>query len=137
MTELMRYVTVNKLLRYSTFGHQITRGLIRIGLYAVLSFSSLSVVDITDCVLLRPERPQSKPKPLRYLVRSWFEAGRAPVADLLARASSLVLVRCYSKLDDKPNFSSLQVCDQLRTSFEPDSVMEFGFESVCDQLRTS
>jgi len=23
------------------------------------------------------------------------------------------------------------------TSFEPDSVMEFGFEPVCDQLRTS
>ena len=27
------------------------------------------------------------------------------------------------------------VCDQLRTSFEPDSVIEFGFELVCDQLR--
>ena len=30
-----------------------------------------------------------------------------------------------------------KVCDQLRTSFEPDSVMEFGFEPVCDQLRTN
>ena len=41
---------------------------------------------------------------------------------------------------DRPNFSSLQVCeqlrtifdaicDQLRTSFEPDSVMEFGLYS--------
>ena len=39
------------------------------------------------------------------------------------------------KLHDRPNFSSLQVCDQLRTSFEPDSVMEFGFEPVCNQLR--
>ena len=45
--------------------------------------------------------------PLRYLVRSWFEAGRKHV-------------RSWSA-----------------TSFEPDSVMEFGFEPVCDQLRTS
>jgi len=29
------------------------------------------------------------------------------------------------------------VCNQLRTSFEPDSVIQFGFEPVCDQLRTS
>jgi len=36
--------------------------------------------------------------PLRFLVRSWFGAG--------------------SKL----------VAEQLRTSFEPDSVMEFGFK---------
>jgi len=29
------------------------------------------------------------------------------------------------------------VCDQLQTSLEADSVMEFVFEPVCDQLRTS
>jgi len=39
------------------------------------------------------------------------------------------------KLHDRPNFSSLQVCDQLRTSFEPDSVMEFGLKQAT--VRTS
>ena len=42
--------------------------------------------------------------PLRYLVRSWFETGRRQV---------------------RTSFDP--VCDQLRTTFEPDSVMEFGF----------
>ena len=41
------------------------------------------------------------------LVADRFEAGRRPASNLSA------------------------------TSFEPDSVMEFGFEPVCDQLRTS
>ena len=41
--------------------------------------------------------------PLRYLVRSWFE----PVTE----------------------FGFEPVCDQLRTSFEPASVMEFGFNT--------
>ena len=61
----------------------------------------------------------------KFHYASWFEPdsvmefGRGP-------ASS-----CYfaaSKLDDRPDFSSLEVCDQLRTSFGPDSVMEFGFQ---------
>jgi len=38
-------------------------------------------------------------------------------------------------LDDRPNFCSLHVCDQLRTCLRSDSVMEFGFEPVCDQVR--
>ena len=49
--------------------------------------------------------------PLRYLVADRFEASRRPAA----RARY-----------DRPNFCSLQVCDQLRTSLRPDSVMEFG-----------
>ena len=52
------------------------------------------------------------------MVRSWFEAGRGPASPCSFAAS---------KLDVRPNFSSLQVRDQLRTSFEPHSVMEFGF----------
>ena len=52
------------------------------------------------------------------LVADRSEAGRRPVADLLAR---------YMRRD-RPNYSSLQVCDQ-------DSVTEFGFEPVCDQDR--
>ena len=46
--------------------------------------------------------------PLRYLVRSWFEAGSKLVADSFEAGSN------------EP------VCDQLRTSFEPDSVVESG-----------
>ena len=62
------------------------------------------------------------------LVRSWFEgfepdsvmeSGRGPASSCWFAAS---------KIDDRPNFSSLQVCDQLRTSFEPAGVMEFGFK---------
>ena len=48
----------------------------------------------------------------------WFEAGRRQV-----RSRSLTIFE--------------PVCDQLQTSFEPDSIMEFGFEPVYDQLRTS
>jgi len=47
--------------------------------------------------------------PLRYLVRSWFEDGRRQVLS-------------WSATSFEP------VCDQLRTSFEPASVMEFGFK---------
>ena len=56
----------------------------------------------------------------------WFDAGSKLVVRSWSRTCKLVLVRC--KPDDRPNFSSLQVCDQLRTSFEPDSVMEFGLK---------
>jgi len=35
-------------------------------------------------------------------------------------------------LDDRPNFGSLQVCDQLRTCLRPDSVMEFGFKKTAE-----
>jgi len=48
--------------------------------------------------------------PLRYLVRSWSQTG-----------SKLVGV------------SFEPVCEQLRTSFEPASVMEFGFNFVENQ----
>ena len=44
------------------------------------------------------------------LVADSYEVGHRPVADLLARASSLLA----SELDDRPNFNSLQVCDQPR-----------------------
>jgi len=49
------------------------------------------------------------------LVADRFEAGRGPVADLLARASSQhqISARCRSA-----------------TSFEPDSVMEFGLYQI-------
>jgi len=48
----------------------------------------------------------------------WSQTGPRLVADLLAHASELA---------DRPNSSSLQVCDQLRICLRPDSVMEFGF----------
>jgi len=57
----------------------------------------------------------------------WSQTGPRLVADLLARVSSLELAT--SELDDRPNSSSLQVCDQLRTCLRPDSVMEFGFNA--------
>jgi len=57
--------------------------------------------------------------PLRYLVADTPEAGRRP-------ASSCSLAA--SELDDRPNSSSLQVRDQLRTCLRPDSVMDFGFK---------
>ena len=59
----------------------------------------------------------------------WFEAGSKLVADRFeaGRGPASSCLFAASKLDDSPNFSSLQVCDQLRTSFEPDSVMEFSF----------
>ena len=37
----------------------------------------------------------------------------------------------------KPNSITLVGSELVRSWFEPDSVMEFGFEPVCDQLRTS
>ena len=33
-----------------------------------------------------------------------------------------------SELDDRPNSSSLQVCDQFRTCLRPDSVAEVGLK---------
>jgi len=59
----------------------------------------------------------------KFHYASWSQTGSKLVADL-----QLVL-------DDRRNFCSLQVCDQLRTCLRPDSVMEFGFEPVCDQVR--
>jgi len=58
----------------------------------------------------------------------WFETGSKLVADRFdaGRGPASSCHFAVSKLDDRPNFSSLQVCDQLRTSLEPDSVMEFG-----------
>ena len=58
----------------------------------------------------------------------WFEAGSKLVAEMFeaSRGPASSCEFAASKLDDRPNFSSLQVCDQLRTTFEP----------VCDQLRT-
>jgi len=44
------------------------------------------------------------------LVANRSGAGRRPVTDLLARAS---------ELDDRPNSSSLQVCDHLGTCLRP------------------
>ena len=46
------------------------------------------------------------------LVADRSEAGRRPVADLLARASSLLV-------SDRPNSSSLQVCEQPWTCLRP------------------
>jgi len=37
----------------------------------------------------------------------------------------------------KPNSITLAGSEMARSWFEPDNVMEFGFEPVCDQLRTS
>jgi len=52
-----------------------------------------------------------------------------------SQAGSKLVAYLQVMLDDRPNFWSLQVCDQLRTCLRPDSVMEFGFESRCDQVR--
>jgi len=73
----------------------------------------------------RPVRSQIL---LRYLVADMFESGSKLVADRFEAGRGRA-GWCYfaaSKLDDRPNFSSLQVCDQLRTCLRPDSVMEFG-----------
>jgi len=71
--------------------------------------------------LLEPGRSSVRSQiPLRYpgrrQVRGWSQTCRRPVADLLARASSLgqIPARCRSATSFGP------VCDQ-------DSVMEFGF----------
>jgi len=50
------------------------------------------------------------------LIADRFKAGRGPVADLLARASSLI--------------SQISARCKSATSFEPDSVMEFGLKRV-------
>jgi len=52
------------------------------------------------------------------LVADRFEASRRPASSCWLAAS---------ELDDRPNSSSLQVCDQLQTCLRPNSVMEFGF----------
>ena len=52
------------------------------------------------------------------LVADRSEAGRRPASSLLANYIGR----------DRPNSSSLSVCDQ-------DSVMEFGFKPVCNQVR--
>ena len=54
--------------------------------------------------------------------RSWSQTGSKP--DSITSSCQFAA----SKLDARPNFSSLQVCDQLRASFEPDSVMEYGLK---------
>jgi len=41
------------------------------------------------------------------------------------------------KIELKPNSITLVGSELVWSWFEPDSVMEFGFEPVCDQLRTS
>jgi len=58
------------------------------------------------------------------LVADRFEAGRGPP---IGRAGSLLT--SYT-VHDRPNFSSLQVCDHLRASSESDSVMEFGLNTT-------
>jgi len=50
----------------------------------------------------------------------WSQTGLRLVADLLARARSLLASWMIGQIS-----SSLQVCDQLRTCLRPDSVMEF------------
>jgi len=80
------------------------------------------------------------------LVRSWFEAGLKLVADRFEAGSKLVADRfeakfhyaiCFeagsklarSKLVRSWSPTSFEyVCDRLRTSVEPASVMEFGFQ---------
>jgi len=64
----------------------------------------------------RPVHSWSK---LNSIMLSWSETGLRLVADLLAGAS---------KLDDRQNSSSLQVCDQFWTCLRPYSVMEFGLK---------
>jgi len=51
----------------------------------------------------------------KFHYASWLEAGRRQV-------------RSWSPTSFEP------VCDQLRTSFEPDSVMEFGFKSANERI---
>jgi len=58
--------------------------------------------------------------PLRYLVRSWFKAGRRQVRSWFELSRHVEIARTCSKL----------VADMSSTSFEPDSVMEFGFKQV-------
>jgi len=61
----------------------------------------------------------------KFLVRIGLRPGVRSVADLLARASSLLARQIVR---DRPNFSSLQICDQVCDQVcDQDSVMEFGF----------
>ena len=64
------------------------------------------------------------------MVADKFEAGRQPASNQIAwefgRELASLCQFAASKLDDKPNFRWLQ----LRISFEPASVMEFGFNTV-------
>ena len=55
--------------------------------------------------------------PGRRKVRGWSQTCRRPNSSCQLAAS---------ELDNRPNSSSLRVCDQLRTRLRPDSVMEFG-----------
>ena len=67
------------------------------------------------------------------LVADRFEAGRRPVtcSELkFGLSSSSELARASRSATGPGPASNLSA-----TSFEPDSVMEFGFEPVCDQLR--
>jgi len=58
----------------------------------------------------------------KFHYASWFEAGSKLIMEF-GREPASSCQFAASKLDDRPNFSS----NQLRTSFEPASVMEFDF----------
>jgi len=46
----------------------------------------------------------------------------------MSQASSKLVADLQLVLDDRPNFCSLHVCEQLRTCLRPDNVMEFGLK---------
>jgi len=62
--------------------------------------------------------------------------GLRPGSKLVADRSEASRRPASSCLDDRPNFSSLQVCDQLRTRLLADSVMEFGFYQLSALILT-
>ena len=70
----------------------------------------------------RPVRSWSKPN---FIALSWSQTGRCWSQTCRRPASSCKLAA--SELDDRPNSSSLRVCDHIRTCLRSDSVMEFGF----------
>ena len=61
----------------------------------------------------------------KFYYAIWSQIGSKLVADL-----QLVL-------DDRPNFCSLQVCNQLQTCLRPDSVMEFGLYDAFHALTSA
>jgi len=82
---------------------------LRTGLRPGLSYLDMwrSYLDVE----IAPTWSQTSSKP-NSIMLSWSQTGSMLVADLPARAS---------ELDDRPNSSSLQVCNQLRTCLRPAS----------------
>ena len=93
---------------------------------------------------LVPQKPNSITLARSKLVRSWFELKFGLSSSLLAakkhelagsRPDSITLSGSKLVADSVTEFGFEPVCDQLRTSFEPASIMEFGFYRIFGDKR--